>query len=727
MKATKKLDIMIGKKSLRQVVDVVQFDTGIQLELTAKDFTFPASGISATMYVQKPSGKFVYQDTKITVSGNKITIPVYNQAFAEPGICPFQVTIKEASTGDTITTFEAVFDVQVSRKDAAAEPSETVINAFEEAVEKAKEEISKGIDCDTTLTQEGKPADSKAVGEVTSRLSESIAEIVPYALVKERTKNLIDKDAVRVGFYWDTTRNEYHGSDNWYASDFIPVDETKQYKFSADFSNNGVMSHCYAFNSEKVYLGTCTATAGLVTPIVGTAFILFDTNNANTKAKLDTWQLEEGANRTPFEAYWKIIPYFDTRLAQGFGNSEKLVMSQKAITEAMKNVMQPSESNSLFAFKTQIPQYFVDNGDSLYISDKIEKIKSHKADLNIIFFTDPHWIWNQKNSAQLIGYVAESTGTDLVVNGGDILGNASNSPTREKAEYHIRQFQDVMNDVCKGKHYLYCFGNHDLNMAGASSLSETQRNAVRLTYDFIYKYMIAPYCDKFVFENGYDGVSQKDYWAKLHYYYDDDDKKVRIIVLDTGTPYNPIAEEVGNDSAVIYSQLDWLYSVLKGTPDGYKVITFGHQFFATPIKGFIGGASQVARILRACSTKSSYTGTYTHLNESVTKTFDFTDLNKDIDCIGMYCGHEHADYSGIWTGNSWNAYALGSTECANVGDVLVMVTDSDANIATHVDSSVDRTSGTNNEQCFDVFSFDFTNRILHCTRIGNGADRTYKF
>ena len=61
MKATKEIEIYLTKKRNVRQIDVVQYDTGIQLVFTVKDFTIP-SGATATLYVQKPSGKFVYQE-----------------------------------------------------------------------------------------------------------------------------------------------------------------------------------------------------------------------------------------------------------------------------------------------------------------------------------------------------------------------------------------------------------------------------------------------------------------------------------------------------------------------------------------------------------------------------------------------------------------------------------------------------------------------------------------
>ena len=129
MKATKNIDIyLIGKRPVKPI-DVVQYDTGIQLVFTVKDFTIP-SGATATLYVQKPSGKFVYQEKNITIANNTITVDLENQALTEYGRTPYQMTISSGS--DTVTSFAGLMIVERSLKDAGAVESATVIKAFDE-------------------------------------------------------------------------------------------------------------------------------------------------------------------------------------------------------------------------------------------------------------------------------------------------------------------------------------------------------------------------------------------------------------------------------------------------------------------------------------------------------------------------------------------------------------------------------------------------------------------
>lgn len=131
MKVQKFIEVRLLKKRMTSPVDVVQYNTGVQLVFSVVDFDIP-SGTTATLYVQKRSGKFVYQEKNIAVSGNEITIDLENQVLTEHGETKYQVMLKNGT--DTVTTFAGVLRIEKSLADANAVESKTVIRAFDEAV-----------------------------------------------------------------------------------------------------------------------------------------------------------------------------------------------------------------------------------------------------------------------------------------------------------------------------------------------------------------------------------------------------------------------------------------------------------------------------------------------------------------------------------------------------------------------------------------------------------------
>ena len=160
MKVQKKIDVYLVKKRNTRPIEIVQIDTGIQLEFTVKDFEIP-TGTTATLFVQKPSGKFVYQEKGVTVSGNTITIDLENQAIVEKGNLPYQVGLKNGT--DEITTFEGLMMVYRSLKDSGAEESKTVIRAFDELTAEQIAKIQSATLDQIALVQQASQNEQKSI------------------------------------------------------------------------------------------------------------------------------------------------------------------------------------------------------------------------------------------------------------------------------------------------------------------------------------------------------------------------------------------------------------------------------------------------------------------------------------------------------------------------------------------------------------------------------------
>lgn len=139
MEVQKRVDIYLSKKRVPKTVEVVQYDTGVWLVFNVADFQIP-SGTTATLFVQKPSGKFVYQDYNITVAGNTVVVDLENQAIAEHGIAYYQLRIINGS--DTISTLAGVLKVYRSLADDGAVESKTVVRAFDELYDQKLAELA---------------------------------------------------------------------------------------------------------------------------------------------------------------------------------------------------------------------------------------------------------------------------------------------------------------------------------------------------------------------------------------------------------------------------------------------------------------------------------------------------------------------------------------------------------------------------------------------------------
>lgn len=129
MKIQKHIKVELLRKKAARPIEAVQYDTGNQIIFEITDFELP-SGTSATVYFQKPSGKFVYQEDGVSIAGSTILVDLHNQALTEHGKIYYQVRIKNGA--DLITTFTGLMLVDKSLADAGATESKTVLAAFAE-------------------------------------------------------------------------------------------------------------------------------------------------------------------------------------------------------------------------------------------------------------------------------------------------------------------------------------------------------------------------------------------------------------------------------------------------------------------------------------------------------------------------------------------------------------------------------------------------------------------
>ena len=150
MKLQKQIDIRLIKGKMQSPIELVQYDTGVQLIFNFLDFDIP-DGTNVILYVQKRSGKFVYQENGITVASDNVTIDLENQALTEHGETFYQLRLKNGE--DIISTFYGTIYVKKSLADANAEESKTVVSAFEDLT---NEQIAKVVEAAEMIAEQVK-------------------------------------------------------------------------------------------------------------------------------------------------------------------------------------------------------------------------------------------------------------------------------------------------------------------------------------------------------------------------------------------------------------------------------------------------------------------------------------------------------------------------------------------------------------------------------------------
>ena len=303
----------------------------------------------------------------------------------------------------------------------------------------------------------------------------------------------------------------------------------------------------------------------------------------------------------------------------------------------------------------------------------------------MIFLTDTHFsanlftsatptsYFNANNSFSLIADIVNKCAIDKIVFGGDLVNIATDVDTMLLcmasfgARFGTRQSR-----------LRYCVGNHEY-FTGAD-MGQTTKPSPEMLYGAGVKY-------------NEDVVLGKG--DMVTYYFDNALQKIRYFVVSCG-----------RDTETTTAQIAWLLNAFKEIPADYKVVVIGHGFIADNMTAFRSSYAPIAAALDAVKAKTAYV--YNNV------TYDYSTLS-NVDVMCMITGHTHIDGSITTTGG---------IPC------ICTTTDSYAQNYELVDGTptqVERTKGTVDEQAFDVYQFDFTNRKIYVTRIGYGSNREFSY
>ena len=337
-----------------------------------------------------------------------------------------------------------------------------------------------------------------------------------------------------------------------------------------------------------------------------------------------------------------------------------------------------------------IPEYY-----RTQLATKESIIRSHFKDCafngdGFVFLTDTHFssdlftsatptsYFNANNSFSLIKDIISKCGIDKIVFGGDLVNGATDIDTMLLCMASFgRKFGD------RQARLRYCVGNHEYFTG--NDLGQTKKPTSYELYGAGIKYN----------EDVVIGKGDMD-----TYYFDNKAQKIRYFIISCG-----------RDTETSVAQVKWILEQFEEIPQGYKVICIGHAFMADNMVEFRGGYKPIADALDAVKVGGTYTYVYgTNLSE----TYDYSAL-VDVTPVCMITGHTHIDGS---------LNTIGGIPC------ICTTTDSYVQNYELVDgkpTSSPRTKGTVDEQAFDVFQFDFTNRKIYVTRIGYGSDREFSY
>lgn len=131
-------DIYVLQDRIKRPIDYVQGGDAIPIIFTLRDFDIP-KGAAARVYVEKPSGKAVYNTLASgKVSGNAVTVDVDKQMTAEAGKSEIQIELVQG--GKSLLTF--LYPIAVKRSLVPVD-SENGSNFVDEYLKKIQEAIDR--------------------------------------------------------------------------------------------------------------------------------------------------------------------------------------------------------------------------------------------------------------------------------------------------------------------------------------------------------------------------------------------------------------------------------------------------------------------------------------------------------------------------------------------------------------------------------------------------------
>ena len=361
----------------------------------------------------------------------------------------------------------------------------------------------------------------------------------------------------------------------------------------------------------------------------------------------------------------------------------------------------------------------------IFMTDShVDEYLRRDEDGKLTVYEDPNII--NKRFSMIVSHLVEAVklanendNIDFVALGGDYI-NAYNIKGKQ-AVIDILNASLAPLKNCK-KPVIIAFGNHDDN--GFQTLNpqipEIKPEWFITDKDWKEKVLdLYPFAEKRVHDEKY-GYSK-------YFYFDIENKKTRVIVLDTMDMRRPFDENgvaCGEPQKTrfwyTFSQLDWLCNKALKCPDGWNYIFVSHLGIDNTVNcNYTTNGVILRDIINAVNKKLAYSFEYSDNSGNTVKVeCDFTNI-KDGRVLMFNFGHQHGELIyhredvDLWevatgTENAWGGWGEAHTEAVRPWKMLK-----------------DRTEGTENETCIDVFSVN--NKICYKFNVGPGDDAVMKY
>ena len=345
------------------------------------------------------------------------------------------------------------------------------------------------------------------------------------------------------------------------------------------------------------------------------------------------------------------------------------------------------------------------------VETKTEIVKALQTEggVNAVSFayaSDTHIPDNDNGRTNDIGKVMarvlDNCNIPFAVITGDVATRASYST---EAEYIVqqKQLEEHLYPLWGTDRLLITLGNHDGCYGGSSGYYRKQFSPERMWQTYFRSHAL-----------DFRRVFSED---GLYYYVDNIPQKMRYIILNSQYAGEYSQHENGwavnnrfATSCYGQEQLDWLADIALDMPEGYGAIIATH----VPLNvNYTVDKSQLIGIINAYNGKKAFTGSYTAgvdgwSNSSINVSF----ANAKGEIIAVVAGHVHGDSI--------------DTDTASCPVITILSAGASAN-EPYYESAPARTKGTDTETSFDIVTVNRKTRMIYCTRIGAGSDRSVSY
>ena len=198
---------------------------------------------------------------------------------------------------------------------------------------------------------------------------------------------------------------------------------------------------------------------------------------------------------------------------------------------------------------------------------------------------------------------AKKLNCDFILHTGDVITGSANIDDSTPWKQAMLHFKEVVKEA--GMPVIVCRGNHDDNSVGTPSASKVIDNT---WWNNNMNIMLNEYCKDFVFPADNTG----------YYYYNIPSKKIRVVNINSEDLTDAERVSVGgqNHAVVSQNQLNWLDTDAFAVPVGWKIICVSHISCASgqPNMGISNGSDLMSIITAHKDDILAYVYGHTHMS-----------------------------------------------------------------------------------------------------------------